>query len=174
MSPPPWNGIMVSSTFFRTHSTPIPVGPSILCPENAKKSHPISSMFTFMWGTAWAPSISVKISPGASLHIWIILWASVIVPRTFDIRLKVTSFTLPVARYPLRSSKINWPSSSTPMYFSLAPFSCASSCHGTMLLWCSYSVVTMMSSFWMWGRPQEYATRFIASVVPRTKTISWR
>ena len=95
-------------------------------------------------------------------------------PRTFDMRLNATIFTRPPARSRLRSARTSSPSSSTPTYSRRAPFSLASSCHGTMLLWCSYSVVTITSPSRTLARPQECATRFIASVVPRTKTISSR
>src|SRR2546425_1236433 len=41
-----------------------------------------------------------------------------------------------------------------------------------MLLWCSISVSIMLSPRPMFDRPQEWAARLIASVVPRTKIIS--
>ena len=47
------------------------------------------------------------------------------------------------------------------------------SCHGTRLAWCSISVRTIWSPRAMLRRPHEYATRLIASVALRVKTISW-
>jgi hypothetical protein len=53
-----------------------------------------------------------------------------------------------------------------------APASSATICQGTMLEWCSSSV-TRISSPGRQARPEEArATRLIASVAPRTKTIS--
>ena len=54
MSPPPMNGGMAFSSSRRPHSTPMPVGPSILWPEKARKSMSSSCTSTGMCGTALA------------------------------------------------------------------------------------------------------------------------
>ena len=161
---------MASSTSLRTQSAPMPVGPSILWAENAKKSQPSEGRSTFMCGTACAPSIITR-AP-AFLAREATARASVMVPSTLDMRLNVTSLARPDSRCASSWSMSRFPSSSTPTYSSLAPFSFASSCQGTMLLWCSYSVVITASPSPTWGRPHAWAARFMASVVPRTKTSS--
>ncbi len=57
-----------------------------------------------------------------------------------------------------------------------APVAWAASCQGTMLEWCSISVITISSPGRRNLRPQAAATRLIASVVLRVNTISegWR
>ena len=54
----------------------------------------------------------------------------------------------------------------------LRAFSSQSSCHGTMFEWCSISVTSISSPAPRFARPNVCATRLMASVVPRTKTIS--
>ena len=54
------------------------------------------------------------------------------------------------------------------MYASRQP----SSCHGTMFEWCSIWVTTTRSSLPTFARPQAFATRLIASVALRVKTVS--
>jgi hypothetical protein len=55
---------------------------------------------------------------------------------------------------------------------SRAPLSSQSICHGTMFEWCSSAVIRISSPARTFVRPHVCATRFTASVVPRTKTIS--
>ena len=43
---------------------------------------------------------------------------------------------------------------------------------GTMLLWCSMRETRTSSPLPRLFKPQEYATKLMASVVPRTKTVS--
>ena len=47
-----------------------------------------------------------------------------------------------------------------------------SSCHGTMFEWCSICVITTRSSAPTLARPQAWATRLMASVALRVKTVS--
>src|ERR1035441_6520838 len=54
--PPPRKGGMPSRGFARPHRTPIPVGPSILWAENARKSAPNAVTSVTRWGTDCAPS----------------------------------------------------------------------------------------------------------------------
>ena len=55
---------------------------------------------------------------------------------------------------------------------SRAPVCAASSCQGTMFEWCSSCETTISSPAASRARPCDCATRLIASVVPRTNTIS--
>jgi len=124
-----------------------------------------------MWGTDWAASRRMR-QP--------CLWASrtysrtgLMVPRTFDTCVMVTSLIPPDSRCWRKSSWTRWPSSVSPTYFKCAPFCLARSCQGTMLLWCSISVRRIPSPRPTFVRPHDCATRLIASVVPRTKMISF-
>ncbi len=56
ISPPPRNGGSSDSSSSRPHSTPIPVGPSILWALKARKSTPSAVTSVGRWGTDWAPS----------------------------------------------------------------------------------------------------------------------
>ena len=55
---------------------------------------------------------------------------------------------------------------------SLAPFSSHNICQGTILEWCSIAEMTISSPAFTFLRPQELLTRFMPSVVPRTKISS--
>ncbi len=55
---------------------------------------------------------------------------------------------------------------------STAPCRSRRKCHGTMLEWCSMMETTFSSPGWMSSRANVYATRLIASVALRVKTIS--
>ena len=59
MSPPPCQGGIASSRAARPYSTPMPVGPKSLWPENAKKSQSSACTSTGRCGADWAPSTSV-------------------------------------------------------------------------------------------------------------------
>ena len=97
--------------------------------------------------------------------------ASLIVPRTFEQWVKATS----EGERPRRrsnSAMSNLPSGVIGAYSILAPFSFASSCQGTMLLWCSIMVSRMTSPCLTNFEPHPNLTRFIDSVVPLVNTIS--
>ena len=59
ISPPVSMGGMASSRSCLPHSTPMPMGPSALWAEKARKSAPSARTSTAMWGTDWAPSITM-------------------------------------------------------------------------------------------------------------------
>src|SRR6202521_2699070 len=59
MPPPVKNGGIESSSACWPHRMPTPVGPSILCDENAMKSAPQSCTSTGMRGTAWHASTTL-------------------------------------------------------------------------------------------------------------------
>lgn len=69
-----------------------------------------------------------------------------IVPMMLETRVKETIFVFSVMISSMldRSRR---PSSVMPNHFSFAPVRCESSCHGTMLEWCSISVVTISVSW---------------------------
>ena len=56
MEPPEMKGGMSASTSGRPHSSPMPVGPSILCPLQATRSAPSDQTSMGMCGTDWQAS----------------------------------------------------------------------------------------------------------------------
>ena len=70
------------------------------------------------------------------------------------------------------SSSRKLPSSSTGAHLMTAPWRSRRKCHGTMLEWCSMIESTISSPARRRSRPNVYATRLIASVALRVKTIS--
>ena len=127
----------------RPQSAPVPLGPSILCPENAKKSQPSSCMSTARCGTLCAPSTTTIASRS---------WAQSQISRTgihrpervglvhdrddldaadlLDLRELVEVEAAVVGQADVAQR---------------APVRFASSCHGTMLEWCSISLRTITS-----------------------------
>src|ERR671910_657142 len=117
ISPPPRNGSMASRTSGRPHSTPTPVGPSILCPLHAKKSQPKEATSTVMWGALCAPSTNISASTlcasSASLS------TGLTVTSTFEEWMQPTILVLGLIRR-LATSMSSVPSSRTGMKRSLA------------------------------------------------------
>src|SRR5439155_801709 len=72
------------------NANPLPVGPSILCPLNARKSTSRSCTSIDMWGAAWAAS-TTQTAP-TSWALFAISFTGLIVPRTFEQRATVTIF----------------------------------------------------------------------------------
>jgi hypothetical protein len=70
------------------------------------------------------------------------------------------------------ASSTTRPRSSTGATRRRAPVSDASCCQGTMLAWCSSQLITISSPAATLRRPQLLATRLMASVAPRVKTMS--
>ena len=64
------------------------------------------------------------------------------------------------------------PLSSIGATFKRAPRSSHSSCHGTMLEWCSIAVISTSSPGCTRQRPNDWATRLMPSVELRVKMIS--
>ena len=60
ISPPPRNGGSASSSSWRPHSTPMPVGPHILWPVNATKSAPRACTSSGMCGAACEASTTTS------------------------------------------------------------------------------------------------------------------
>ena len=147
----------------------MPVGPSALWAEKARKSHPSACTSVARWGTDCAASI-ITGAPAA--------WAAstisrtgLTVPREFATWVMDTKRVRgpSIARY---SSITSAPSSSMGTTRSFAPVCSQRSCHGTMFEWCSMWEMTISSPSRSRGRTNPLATRLMASVVPRAKTIS--
>ena len=149
MDPPEMNGGMASSSSRRPQSTPIPLGPSILCPEKARKSTSRSATSTGMCGTDWqassttrAPTSRARATMGAT---------GLTVPSTFDWWAKATTRVRSLTSSP-RSDRSRRPSSVTGNHRSVAPVRWHSCCQGTRLAWCSISVTTISSPGPTWKR----------------------
>mmetsp|Transcript_33090 Transcript_33090/g.79054 ORF Transcript_33090/g.79054 Transcript_33090/m.79054 type:complete len:201 (-) Transcript_33090:292-894(-) len=162
----------------------MPVGPHILCPLAATKSTPRDWTSTPMCGTDWHAS-RIIFAPGAAVPRTIRTMSStgLTVPRTFETCWTETIFVLSVTSSE-NISRSNDPSRRTGRYFRTAPVSSAAICHGTMLLWCSASVMSISSPSVRYsslgspgGRPavcdSDEAIRLIDSVAPLVKTISF-
>ena len=141
-------------------NAPVPVGPHILCPvvEIAADGgdvdrHVRHRLRAVDQGRDAAPAPSRQISR-----------TGLMVPGTFDTWVTPSSF---VRRHRLNSaSRSSVPSSRMSATLILAPVRCATSCHGTMLAWCSMRVSRMESPGFSRGKGHEYAARLIAKVVP--------
>ena len=151
---------------------PIPVGPHILCPDATIQSTPRVWTSTGMCGTDWHASSSTfapcffassTTAGTSSSH-----------PSTLDTCAVATSLTFPSAMT-AASSSMSMPALSfvRPTCRSVAPVRWHTSCHGTRLEWCSRTLTTTSSPGPRFSIPQVYATRLIASLALRVKTI-WR
>lgn len=120
----------------------MPVGPSILWPENTRKSTSRALTSTGRCGTDWQASRSVRAPTSRASPT--ISATGLMVPRTFEACEKATILVEEVMTC-RASSRRAAPSSSTGMKRSSAPVRAASSCHGIRLAWCSSSVTTMLS-----------------------------
>ncbi len=149
----------------------MPLGPQSLCDEMATKSAPSACTSTRRWGAAWAASTTM-IAPCSCAHAASVS-TGLIVPSVFETRLFATTLTLPSRASPSSASSWSSPRSSIGMWRKLAPVRCAMNCHGTKFAWCSSSVITTTSPGPRLSRPHAYATRLIASVALRVKTISF-
>ena len=170
MLPPPCQGGMSSSTSRLPHTTPMPVGPKTLWPENTKKSAPMSCTSTRMCEMDCAPSTSA-LAPARCARATISLTGTT-VPSAFDTCVTATILVRSFRSF-WYSSSSTWPESSTGITRSLAPLAAASCCQGTMLAWCSRWLTMISSPSPMCCAPQLLATRLMASVVPRTKITSF-
>jgi len=93
------------------------------------------------------------------------------VPSAFETCASATSFVRGESRA-ANASKSTSPVRVIGATLSVAPVCSHSICHGTMLAWCSSHDTRISSPGPNLGRPYDCATRLMASVVPRTKTIS--
>mmetsp|Transcript_10510 Transcript_10510/g.38112 ORF Transcript_10510/g.38112 Transcript_10510/m.38112 type:complete len:204 (+) Transcript_10510:515-1126(+) len=171
ISPPPIHGGIVSRTSARPHRNPIPVGAHILCPDATIQSTPNVFTSIGMCGTDWhasrstfAPTLFASFtSRGTSTSL----------PRTLDTCAVAINFVFPSrADASNASMSIPFPSGASPTCRSVAPVCAHTSCHGTMLLWCSSSEMITSSPGFKLATPHVYATKLIASDALRVKTIS--
>ncbi|TPW21883.1 MAG: hypothetical protein FD126_247 [Elusimicrobia bacterium] len=139
-----------------------------MCPEKARKSASQARTSVFMWGTHCAPSTKAK----APLS-WATLTSSATgesEPSAFDMALKAKRRVLGVMVRRATSAEMR-PSASTGTWRSRTPLSRAKSCQGTRFEWCSSSVTRTSSPGRICLRAQPWATRLMASVVLRVKTM---
>lgn len=122
----------------------MPVGPHILWPVKATKSAWRAWTSSTMCGAACEASMTT--SAPTSWARRMIVSTGLMVPRRLETRVKETTLVRSVMTSSMleRSSR---PSSVRPNHFSFAPVRCDSSCHGTMLEWCSISVMTISVSW---------------------------
>ncbi len=187
IEPPALNGGIASRTSVRPQRQPTPVGPSILCPENAIRSTSSARTSTGMCGTDWQASSTT--SAPTSLARATIGATSLMVPRMFDWWTKDTTRVFSVITVE-RSSRSRCPSSVSPIHLRTAPVLSHSSCQGTRLAWCSISVTTISSpgartkrsapsgrgapcSFFAVAELKACVTMFNDSVALRVNTRSW-
>ena len=136
----------------------MPVGPSILWPEKARKSQPRARTSTGMWGTACAASITIA-APEARAALTIRSAASR-VPSTLETSENATRRVRgPIASQGASSGEIR----------RTAPVTCATRCQGSRFEWCSNSVTAISSPGPSRRAAQPCATRLIDSVVPWVK-----
>ena len=168
ISPPVRKGGVASRICSVPHSTPMPVGPHILWPVKAAKSAPQARTSVGMWGTYWLAS-TTAMAPAS--------WAArtrrstgLSVPSTLDMAANDTTLAPSTSRS--RSVRSRWPSGPTGIQRSSMPSSATSWCQGTMLAWCSSSVMTTGSPARRLAGPQALATRLSASVAFLVNTTS--
>ena len=142
ISPPPRNGGSCSSIARLPHSTPMPVGPTTLWPVKARKSAPLATTSTGICGTAWEASTTTTAPTACAFSA--ISRTGLIVPSMFETQVSETTLVRSVMSSSMfdRSSR---PSSVRPNHRRVAPVRSVSSCHGTMLEWCSISVMSTSS-----------------------------
>ena len=158
---------MRSSSSGRAQSTPMPIGPHILCPLNAMKSqsssraenahvrHRLRGVDAHQRaGRVGALGDRADVVDGAE-HVGLM-------PDGDQSRRRGEQL--------VERAQVERPSSSMSIAASCRPRRSAASCHGTRLLWCSMTVTTMRSPGSSSCVAYDDATRLIASVVLRTKT----
>ncbi len=121
------------------------------------------------WPADWAPSISTGTPRACASSM--MRRTGLIVPSELDRWTIETIFGRPFSSFSY-SSRSNSPSSFMGTTRSTAPVASQAICQGTMLEWCSIAERMISSPGRRLVRPQDWATRLMASVAPRTKTIS--
>mmetsp|Transcript_975 Transcript_975/g.2694 ORF Transcript_975/g.2694 Transcript_975/m.2694 type:complete len:201 (+) Transcript_975:571-1173(+) len=163
---------MDSSMSRRPQRKPMPVGPHILWPDATIQSTPSAWTSTGMCGTDWHASKSTLAPTARAAATTAGTGSSQ--PSTLDTCGRATSLVLSPRRERRCARSMHPASVSIRAYLTTAPVRCARSCQGTMLAWCSTSLTTISSPGPTLSRPHECATRLMASVAPRVKTISRR
>ena len=179
IEPPLMNGGIAARSSRRPQSTPIPLGPSILCPEKARKSTSNAATSTGMCGTDWQASSNTRAPTSRARAVMVA--TGLIVPTTLDWCANATSFVRSLTSS-FRSDRSRRPSSVTENQRSVAPVRRHNCCQGTRLAWCSISVTTISSPGPTWNLWRSssavaalliaYATRLTASVAFLVNTTS--
>ena len=110
-----------------------------------------------------------------TLWLWAILIISLIgltVPNTLDTCTTLTIFVLSLKSFSYSSIRSS-PRSFIGITFRLIRFRSASSCQGTMLLWCSITETITSSPGLRNSSPKLDANKLMLSVVPLVNTISF-
>ena len=141
ISPPPRNAGMASSSSARAHSTPMPVGPSILWPVKPKKSQSMAATSVGRWGTYWAASTQDQRAGGVG---------GVGEPpdrgeRAEHVRHRRDADELHAVDQPVEVGEVERVVVGHRDERSSMPRSSRSISHGTRLAWCSISVSRMAS-----------------------------
>ena len=153
----------------------MPVGPVTLWPVKTRKSAPAACTSTGICGTACAASTSTTAPTSWARRA--ISATGLTVPSMFETQVSETTLVRSVISSSMfdRSSR---PSSVSPNQRSVAPLRSVSSCHGTMLEWCSISVISTSSPGPIASGPSAqasvFATRLIASEAFLVKITSSR
>src|SRR5439155_1196254 len=84
ISPPPRSGSVASKSSCFPYKTPIPVGPSILCPLNARKSASRLCTSMGMCGAAWAASTTQMAPTSCALFASAFVLAGGLFPQLVD------------------------------------------------------------------------------------------
>ena len=122
-----------------------------------------------MWGVLWAPSM--RTGTPCSWAMRTMSRTGLTVPSTLLTCVMLTIFVRLLKSFSYSSMRRR-PSSVMGTTRSRMPCLCCTSCHETMLLWCSISLMMTSSPSFMQACPKHDATRLMLSVVPRVKTIS--
>ena len=153
----------------------MPVGPTTLWPVKATKSAPAATTSTGICGTACAASTTTSAPTSCARRA--ISATGLTVPSMLDTQVSETTLVRSLISSSMfdRSSR---PSSVSPNQRSVAPLRSVSSCHGTMLEWCSISVISTSSPSPIASGPvaqaSVLATRFSASEAFLVKITSSR
>ena len=155
-------------------STPMPVGPVTLWPVKTTKSAPTACTSTGSCGAACEASSTT--SAPTSWARRAISATGLIVPSMLETQVSETTLVSGVISSSM-FDRSSWPSSVSPNQRSSAPLRSVSSCQGTMLEWCSISVITTRSPALISSGPAHaivLATRFSASLAFLVKITSSR
>ena len=169
---PPGTGGIASSCSSRPYSTPIPDGPYTLCPgERVEVAAQVLDVDAAVGGALRA----VHEDGDAALVRHVARSRRIGIPRAERVRdVRDRDDLRPGTRGALSRRRAGAPRRrrSGPRA-AVAPFSSQTICHGTMFEWCSIvGEDHLVARADVRGRRKLEATRLIASVAPRTKTIS--
>ena len=153
----------------------MPVGPVTLWPVKTTKSAPTACTSTGSCGAACEASTTTTAPTSWARRA--ISATGLIVPSMFETQVSATTLVAGVISSSM-FDRSSWPSSVSPNQRSSAPLRSVSSCQGTMLEWCSISVITTRSPSPIASGPVAHAsvlaTRLSASEAFLVKITSSR